>query len=175
LRIDLEEVRTVVEKSRKVIRERNVSLPSITLASLLGSLYELGILTQGTVAVMAQYFTPRVCAYMLEKGIVKEGNNVVENLNNVLKAYNFEDDEFSITLINGEVRVKVSSKKCKVCPKGVGGAEIKGSACPIPYFIALCLSLLTNNVWKPALQRRDGGRAAVNKVDDNCEMTLRVA
>ena len=40
-----------------------------------------------------------------------------------------------------EIIVEIASDKCKICPKGVGGAEIEGTLCLIPN----ALSSFTNS------------------------------
>jgi hypothetical protein len=37
---------------------------------------------------------------------------------------------------------RIAGDLCRICPKGVGGAEIKGSFCPIPNFIAKLVNLM---------------------------------
>ncbi|UXD21366.1 hypothetical protein IPA_03490 [Ignicoccus pacificus DSM 13166] len=171
--LGIDELLESVRKTRDIIRKRDVSLSSITMASLLGSLHELGILTQGTVGLLAHYFTPRICAYMLEKGIVNESKSIKENLENAFKAYNYKDGEYSIEAKEDEVKIEIVSERCKLCPKGVGGAEIKGSACPVPYFIGVCLSILTRRRWEPELYETPQGHSAVLKEEGRCKMIIK--
>ena len=55
----IEDLRKEAERAKKVIKERDVPLHSLVLASMLASLSEIGILNQGTVGVLAKSFTPR--------------------------------------------------------------------------------------------------------------------
>ena len=155
----LEDLKREFEETRKVVKERDLNLPSVTMASLLGSLYDLGILTQGTVGLLARHFVPKICAYMHEKGIMSPEKDPLENLRSAFKEYGFKDDEVSFAREGEEVRVEVVTKRCKICPKGVGGAEIQGTACPVPYFVAYCLSLATGKLWTPKqMTKKEGGK-----------------
>ncbi len=162
----------IIEKSREVIKKRNVNLASVTLASLVASLSELGILTQGTVASLAKYFTPRICAYMLEKGIVDPNKPLLENLKKVFEEYAFTEEDYEVVASDGELRVEIVTDRCKVCPKGVGGAEIPGSACPVPYFLSICLSILTNERWEPKKMKVGNRIEVVHKEGGKCKIEL---
>ena len=57
----------------------------------------------------------------------------------------------------GQVVLLVAGDKCRICPKGVGGADIKGTLCPIPSFLESLvnkiagkeiLDLITNGIEK---------------------------
>jgi len=165
--LKLEELRKLFDEAREVVKEREVNLPAVTMASLLGSLYELGILTQGTVGVLARRFVPKVCAYMYEKGVVSPQKDALENLYSAFKEYGFKEGEVKFERKDGEVEIEVVTGRCKVCPKGIGGAEIKGVACPVPYFVAYCLSLMTNKLWKPKEMTRKEG--------DKCKASVEAA
>lgn len=167
------DVSDIVKKSREVIRKRHVNLASITLASLIASLSELGILTQGTVSSLAKYFTPRICAYMLEKGIIDPSKPPVENLRKVFEEYAFTNEDYEIKEDGNEIHIEIVTDECKVCPKGVGGAEIPGSACPLPHFIAICLSILTGEKWEPKKIRKDNKIKLVLKEEGECKMAIK--
>ena len=166
------DISEIVKKSREVIRKRHVNLASITLASLIASLSELGILTQGTVSSVAKYFTPRICAYMLEKGIIDPSKPPVENLRKVFEEYAFTDEDYEIKESGNEIHVEIVTNECKVCTKGVGGAEISRSACPLPHFIAVCLSILTGERWEPKKVREDKKIVLVLKEEGKCKMVI---
>ncbi len=160
------------EEAQKVLGEREVNLASVTMASVLASLNELGILTQGTVGTLANYFTPRICAYFKLNGVINEKMDIKDVLMNSFKQYNFKDDEVRIEVKGDEVEIEIVTKRCKLCPKGVGGAEIEGSACPVPYFVADCLSLITGSKWEPELYRKDRNFFAVKKEEGKCIMKV---
>ncbi len=146
---DRREILETIEKTMKVIEERDVPLQSLTLAAMLASLHKLGILNQGTVAELASYFSPRVIAYMIYHKIVDPKKDVKENLMNVFKQYGYKEGEISIEAKDGEIDIHIVTAKCKLCPKGVGGAELEGPACPIPYFVAVALTAIEGKKWKP--------------------------
>jgi len=172
LKKNISELEEIVKKTQEVIKERDVSLASITLASLIASLSELGILTQGTVNALAYYFTPRICSYMMLKGITKEGD-IKESLMKTFKEYAFKEDDFNVKIDDNEVGIEIVSDNCKICPKGVGGAGILGSACPIPYFVSICLSLITKNQWGPETIRKGGKVTLVLKEEGRCKMRIK--
>ncbi len=167
----MEDPREAFEETVKVVKEREVNLASITLASLIASLSELGILTQGTVAALAKYFTPRICAYMKVKGVIDEGKPIEENMKRVFEEYAFKDGDYRFKASGNEVEIEIVTKRCKVCPKGVGGAEIPGTACPIPHFAATCLSILTGKSWKA----KRVNKGTVEKEGGLCKMKLEVS
>ncbi len=153
-----------LEEARRAVKERKPNLASVTMASLLGSLYELGVLTQGTVGLLARHFVPRICAYLLEEGAVSPDKEPLENVKTAFERFGFRKDDYAIEAEGDEVRIEIVTKKCKICPKGVGGAEIHGTACPVPYMVAYCLSIWTKKPWKV--------KERVKKEGDKCKCSV---
>ncbi|ALU11491.1 hypothetical protein EYM_01570 [Ignicoccus islandicus DSM 13165] len=170
-----EEVERVVNETIEVIKERDVPLQSLTLAALLASLQQLGILTQGTVATLAKYFSLRIIAYMIYHKIVDMNKSVEENLMSAFKQYGFKDSEISINSKNGEVEIDIVTAKCKLCPKGVGGAELEGNACPVPYLVSYALTAMEGKTWKPELIKNGSSAklTVVSKTGGICRMKIK--
>ena len=167
------DLREEVERAKKVIKERDVPLHSLVLASMLASLNELGILNQGTVGVLAKSFTPKVLAYLELKGVVSEGRGARENLEAIFKEFGFKDGEFEIEETGEGIRISVVTNKCKICPKGVGGAELEGAACPVPYMVSTALSVLTGEEWRPELRKAGNKVSPVVKSSGRCEIVVK--
>ena len=168
----MKELENIVKMTQEVLKKREVNLASTTLASLIASLSELGILTQGTVNALARYFVPRICAYItLSKEI--NPNDPMKSLMDVFKEYAFKESDVNLVQEDGEISIEIVTDNCKICPKGVGGAEIPGSACPVPYFVSICLSLLTKEQWKPEVERRGNKVGLVVKEGGRCKMRIK--
>ncbi|ABU82331.1 hypothetical protein [Ignicoccus hospitalis] len=156
------------EEALKVIKERDVPLSSLTLASMLASLNELGLLNQGTVGVLSKYFTPRILAYFVAHGLVDPKKGIEENLKVMFSEYGYSEDEYEVEANENSLKISVVTKRCKICPKGVGGAELEGAACPLPYMVAAALTLMDGREWRPKLVSNGGRMKAVVKEDERC-------
>ena len=114
------------------------------LASFFAGLAELGMVNQGSIIIVSKRAAEYLYAYLEAKEILPDMNavpgdttaEVVKNLvlyvNKILSlmgGYDLQD------VGDGQVALMVAGDKCRICPKGVGGAEVKGTYCPIPSFI----------------------------------------
>jgi len=103
-------------------------------ASILGGLHRLGILNQGTVNLLMKTVAPRLITYMISKGLLpsreeKPGpGRLAETLLRDLEAGSFHVEMEGDTL-------RILIEECNYCPKRVGGASLRGTACPIPRLI----------------------------------------
>lgn len=164
--------KTKLDRTLRVIKERDVGLQGLMLASMISSLDRLGLLTQGTVAALAGDFTPKLCAYFIHKGIIKKDMNVKDILDTMFRSFGYKYGEYKIETKDNEVLVNIVTDKCKVCPKGVGGAEIPGTACPLPYMISVCLSLLTDKLWMPKVYGKGAKKEVLRKEEGTCKMKI---
>lgn len=114
---------------------------------------------------------PRVARYVMgyfkEKGKLPEtGQDPMENLK---IAVNFLQQEIGLAEEYGFSEdgqtLWVRSETCKLCPKGVGGAEIKSTACPYPHFILEAANIL-NPDQKLALDAPN--HRLITKADNSC-------
>jgi len=162
----------LIEESKKVIEEKNPPLQSVVFASLLASLEKLGILTQGTVGALSNYFTPKLIAYFLAKRVIDPNKSIEENLNAMFKEFGFDGDSVVMERDDDKIKIKVKTGKCRICPKQVGGAMIKGFACPVPYIVATILTYLTREEWKPVPMRIGGRVQLLKREGEYCTMEV---
>jgi len=114
------------------------------LSSFFAGLAELGMINQGSINIVSRRAAEYLYSYLDVKEILPDMNavpgdstaDVVRNLilyiNKILSLmgdYELQEVE------EGQVVLLVAADKCRICPKGVGGAEIKGTLCPIPSFL----------------------------------------
>ena len=163
----------LIEESKRVIEEKRPPLQSVVLASLLASLERLGVLTQGTVGALSNHFVPKLIAYFLVNGSVDPSKSLEENLKAMFEEFGFEEGTVEIKKGNDEVGVRVLTKKCRICPKQVGGAMIKGFACPIPYMIAIALTYFTREEWRPVPVRVGARLQLLEREGERCAMKVR--
>ena len=114
------------------------------LASFFAGLAELGMVNQGSINIVSKRAAEYLYAYLEAKEILPDMETVpgdttaevVKNLilyvNKILSLvgeYEFKDtdDDQAVLLITGNT--------CRICPKGVGGAEVEGTLCPIPSLV----------------------------------------
>jgi hypothetical protein len=114
------------------------------LSAFFAGLAELGMINQGSINIVSRRAAEYLYAYLDAKDILPDMNavpgdstaEVVRNLIlyinkilNLMGGYELQEVE------EGQVVLLVAADKCRICPKGVGGAEIKGTLCPIPSFL----------------------------------------
>ena len=114
------------------------------LSSFFAGLAELGMINQGSINIVSKRAAEYLYSYLDAKDIIPDMNavpgdttaEVVKNLilyiNKILSlmgGYDLQEVD------EGQVVLLVAADKCRICPKGVGGAEVKGTLCPIPSFI----------------------------------------
>jgi hypothetical protein len=136
------------------------------LASFFAGLAELGMVNQGSIIIVSRRAAEYLYSYLEAKEILPDMNTVpgdtttevVKNLilyvNKILSLMGGYDLQ---EVGDGQVALMVAGDKCRICPKGVGGAEVKGTYCPIPSFIESLVNrmagketikLITNGIEK---------------------------
>ena len=141
-------------------------------ASLFAGLAELGILNQGSIIIISRRAAEYLYAYLEAKEILPNINAVpgdstaevvkslvlyVNKILSLMGGYDLQD------VGNGRVALMVAEDKCRICPKGVGGAEVKGTYCPIPSFIE---SLVNKLVGMETIKLITNG---IEKEDTTCK------
>ena len=114
------------------------------LASFFAGLAELGLVNQGSINIVSKRAAEYLYSYLEAKEILPDMNavpgdttaEVVKNLIlyvnkilNLMGGYDLQEAD------DGQVVLMVAGDQCRICPKGVGGAEVKGTFCPIPSFL----------------------------------------
>ena len=121
------------------------------LSSFFAGLAELGMVNQGSINIVAKRAADYLYSYLDAKEILPDMGavpgdttaEVVKNLilyiNKILTlmgGYDLQEAE------DGQVVLLVAGDKCRICPKGVGGAAVKGTLCPIPSFLENLVNLI---------------------------------
>ena len=141
---------------RATVIDRDLNPYHSLLASFFAGLAEMGLVNQGSINIVSKRAADYLYAYLDAKEILPDMNavpgdttaEVVKNLilyvNKILSLMGGYDLKEAG---NGQVVLLVADDKCRICPKGVGGAEVKGTFCPIPSF----LEGLVNNIAEKEL------------------------
>lgn len=151
---------------KATVIERDLNPYHSFLASFFAGLAELGLVNQGSINIVSKRAAEYLYSYLDAKEILPDMKavpgdttaEVVKNLilyiNKVLSlmgGYDLQEAD------NGQVVLLVAGDKCRICPKGVGGAEVKGTFCPIPSFLESLVNriagkdtikLITNGIEK---------------------------
>ena len=114
------------------------------LASFFAGLAELGMINQGSINIVSRRAAEYLYSYLDAKDILPDmkavpGDSTAEVVKNLILYINKIISlmgEYDLQEVEGgQVVLLVAADKCRICPKGVGGAEVKGTLCPIPSFI----------------------------------------
>jgi len=99
------------------------------------------MLNQGSINIVAKRAAEYLYAYLDAKEILPDMNavpgdteaEIIKNLilyvNKILSLVGEYDLQEAG---EGQVVLLITGNKCRICPKGVGGAAVKGTLCPIP-------------------------------------------
>ncbi len=128
---------------KKKVEERELNAGNVFMASFLAGLNELGVLNQGVVNISSSYAGEVLSRYAIVMGFKISPDTSPEE--QIREAINFLNENLKIGTLSVEFSensflVKISSSKCRFCPKGVGGAELEGTLCPFPKLIEKFLS-----------------------------------
>jgi len=114
------------------------------LSSFFAGLAELGMINQGSINIVAKRAAEYLYSYLDAKDILPDMNavpgdstadvvgNLILYINKILSlmgGYDLQEVD------DGQIVLLVAADKCRICPKGVGGAEVKGTLCPVPSFL----------------------------------------
>ena len=129
---------------KQVVLERDLNPYHSFFSSFFGGLAELGMINQGSINIVSKRAADYLYSYLDAKEILPDmkavpgetSTEVVKNLilyiNKILSLvgeYEFKEVE------DGRAVLLITGNTCRICPKGVGGAEVKGTLCPIPTLV----------------------------------------
>ena len=154
---------------KQIVLDRDLNPYHSFFASFFAGLGELGMLNQGSINIVSKRAAEYLYAYLEAKEILPDLDavpgdtpaGVIKNLvlyvNKILSLvgeYDLQQGD------EGQVVLLITGNTCRICPKGVGGAAVKGTLCPIPSLLESLLNkiakkdiveLITNGIEK------DGG------------------
>jgi hypothetical protein len=129
---------------KQVVLERDLNPFHSFFSSFFAGLAELGMINQGSINIVAKRAAEYLYSYLDAKEILPDmsavpgettaevAKNLFLYINKILSLvgeYDLKETE------NGQAVLLLSGNTCRICPKGVGGAEVKGSLCPIPSLV----------------------------------------
>jgi hypothetical protein len=150
---------------KQVVLERDLNPYHSFFAAFFAGLGELGMLNQGSINIVSRRAAEYLYSYLEAKEILPDpqavpGNTPAEVIKNYILYINkilALVGEYDLQPVGeDQVVLLVSGNTCRICPKGVGGASIKGTLCPIP-------SLLENLINRIA--QKDMVRLITNGIE----------
>jgi hypothetical protein len=162
---------------KQVVLERDLNPYHSFFASFFAGLGELGMLNQGSINIVAKRAAEYLFAYLDAKEILPDlnsvpGNNSTEVLKNLILYINkilSLVGEYDLQQIEeGKVALLITGNTCRICPKGVGGAAVKGTLCPIPSLIE---NLINKIAQKEIIELLTAG---IEKEEGTCKAHFRV-
>lgn len=129
---------------KTIIINRDLNPYHSFLSSFFAGLAELGMINQGSINIVAKRAAEYLYSYLDAKDILPDMNavpgdstaevvgNLILYINKILSlmgGYDLQEVD------DGQIVLLVAADKCRICPKGVGGAEVKGTLCPVPSFL----------------------------------------
>ena len=162
---------------KQVVIDRDLNPYHSFFASFFAGLGELGMLNQGSINIVAKRASEYLYAYLDAKEILPEmsavpGDTQAEVIKNLIlyvnKILNLVGEYDLQEADDGQVVLLITGNKCRICPKGVGGAEVKGTLCPIP---SLLESLINKIAQKDLLKLITTG---IEKEGPTCKAYFKV-
>ena len=151
---------------KATVIERDLNPYHSFLASFFAGLAELGLVNQGSINIVSKRAAEYLYSYLDAKEILPDmkavpGDSTAEIVKNLIlyvnKVLSLMGDFDLKEADDGQVVLLIAGEKCRICPKGVGGAVVKGTFCPIPSFLESLVNriagkdtikLITNGIEK---------------------------
>ena len=163
---------------KSVVIERDINPYHAFLSSFFAGFAELGMINQGSINIVSRRAAEYLYAYLEARDFLDQLEHFEDVTSPECIRYHVETVNSVLNIMGGyqiavvgqdELSLRIAGDLCRICPKGVGGAEIKGSFCPIPNFIEKLVNLM---LGQEVLALADGG---MHKEGAECVTTYRVA
>ncbi len=159
------------------IAKRDINQHNAFLFAVFAGMVDLGVVNQGVVNELAK----KTAAYMINYYSAKDielpiGCDSLEK--NVAFLFDFFNGdlnfvkEYGIERSGEGVRLSVASQFCRICPKGLGGAEVKGTLCIIPHFFLHLMNYYLSRENQLVLRK---GQPPIMKEAGNCIVSYELA
>ncbi|ABL79233.1 hypothetical protein [Thermofilum pendens] len=112
---------------REEARVRGLRPVHVFVASMLAEFRENGVLNFGILRAATEKTGAKI-AEMLDEDTPRNLEGAVKFLAEALEV----SKDFDVEKNGSILRLRVKSKLCRFCPKGVGGLELPGPLCPFP-------------------------------------------
>lgn len=142
-----------MEDFKSKVLSRDLNPYHSFLASFFAGLAEMGLLNQGSVNIIGKRAAEYLHFYL-------EAKEILPNSQDYKTKSDLEQIQYTIAYINdilsllggyqvtmgddGKISLLIEGSLCRICPKAVGGAEVKGTVCPVPSFMEKLVNLILN-------------------------------
>ncbi len=160
---------------KEIVIERDINPYQSFVASFFAGFAELGLINQGSMNIVAKRAAEYQYSYFEAKGLLADLEVYDDNCSEESIRYHIDFINSTLNLIGSytleklnqdEYVFKVAGNKCRICPKGVGGAAIKGTFCLIPAFFKNLVNLL---IGKEIIRLQTSG---IEKQGTTCNAVL---
>jgi|GEM_PF-3849586 len=155
------------------IEKRDINQHNAFLFSIFSGMVDLGLVNQGVVNELAKKAAEYMLNYYSAKnvGFALDNDTLEKNVSHLFDFFNGDLNfvkEYRITPSENGVTLAVATQLCRICPKGLGGAEIKGTLCLIPHFFMHLMNHYLPPSTRISLAK---GQPPITKEAGNCVIT----
>lgn len=163
-----------MSKLKNTIEDRDVSVMNALYAALFGGIEELGMLSQVTATLIGRRTGTFLCDYFSAIDDTPDVKGDANQEEDVQAVCTFLNDRLELAPViemnisDSNMEFAIESGKCRICPIGVGGLELEGTACPIPSMLNSFLNYFLEDEF--SIDKIDG--KTLNKKGDICHFKI---